>query len=134
MKENDLKSIEEFKEASAFHRLQNSILLGQTTIYLAATGALASLFIRDPGPNEKQTFMLKIAGILLSFIFFVITDRAYQFSYAARERAKIIGKKLGFELYSEGSVPKARIMRAVSAIKLLYIIVGVVWFLSIFIK
>lgn len=127
--DQDEKYLEEFKEAATFHRLQNTLLLGQTTIFLAANAGLLSIITNDPPLNNAIQFGLQITGILFAILMWVIADRAYQYSDAARVRAGVVGEKLGFTIYKKWVVPKSRIMPAAVAMKLFYILGGIGWVL-----
>lgn len=129
---DDEKRLEEFKEASSFHRLQNAILLGQITVFLAANTGLLVFLSGLPASVEFLTVGLKLCGILLSFLLLAIADRAYQYSHMARSFAGKIGEELGFKIYTEKWIPPGSwLPPATIAMKGFYIVVGLLWLVSL---
>lgn len=129
--DKETKWLEEFKEAATFHRLQNTLLLGQVTIFLAANAGLLAIFSKESSPGGIFAVGLKIGGVFLAISMWAISDRAYQYSYAARLRAGKLSEKLCFEIYNNLEIPKPSLMPATIAMKCLYIFGGIGWLVSL---
>ena len=92
---------DEFRATEELHRFEASIMLGQTAVYLVATGALFSAII---GKAEDISLwhrrLVAILGVILSIAFFIITHRSGRNLIGARRRATALAKELGYQLYS----------------------------------
>lgn len=127
---NDFEQLkEEFKSAEAQHRFEASIMLGQTAVYLVATGTLIDFCMKST--KETPTFDkmgITVFGLILSIIFFVIISRCGKNLRGARKRAGELGERLDFKLYSSSyRAPKGRIFVGVNVTKTVCIVGGIWW-------
>lgn len=91
----------EFKSAEALHRFEAGIVLGQTAVYLMASGALANAIMTCSRAGSRPYELgIAVFGVLLSGGFFVIIRRCGVNLKGARDRAQSLAKELGYELYA----------------------------------
>jgi hypothetical protein len=120
--------LEEYKEAGQFHRLHITLLFGEITVYLAASGALLHFLSSKPAPS-----LATLAGLLGTFIsiaFFVISERANDYSQSARRRAIEVENELGLSLFHHNSLRRAALggwATATNAGRAVYIAGFVLW-------
>ncbi|MCX7109964.1 MAG: hypothetical protein NTX45_07525 [Proteobacteria bacterium] len=91
--------LEEFKEAGHLHRLHVSLMFGQITVFLGATGGLVHRITNAPPLDPVMIRVLAIFGCLLAFLFLVLHERVYAYSHGSRSRAEEIQRILGFSVY-----------------------------------
>ncbi|MCP4315604.1 MAG: hypothetical protein GY789_06180 [Hyphomicrobiales bacterium] len=91
--------IDEYKEASHYHRLHITLLFGQLTVYLGVSGALINFVTKDSGPEGLMLTLIGVFGCIISFVFLIQHERVYASSYSARSRAEYIQHLLDLELY-----------------------------------
>lgn len=113
------KKIEEFKESAINHRHHNTLMLAQTTVFLAATGVLLNT-IATQLIIEPYSSIIKVFGIILSLVFFIISERSADFSHASRNRATELQEELDFSLFNHKSLRKPQFMAAIDATRILY--------------
>jgi hypothetical protein len=122
--DKDEKSLEEYKEAATAHRLQNTLLIGELTVFLGATAALLNIAFSAPLPTTLVRIVLALVGLVLSCAFFIIGKRAADFNHAYRDRAAKLEEELGFLLYSRRPRPR---WSATYATYVLYITGILIW-------
>lgn len=123
----DHPKIDEYKEAVASHRFQNGLLIGELTVYLAVMGVLLNAALSD---TKGNTIIISLLGAVITVAFFVICERAGDFSHAARRRAASLESELGFKLYS-AEAPRKSIATAINAIRVVYGCAFLMW-ISVF--
>jgi hypothetical protein len=94
----DEKAKQEFKSAEELHRFEAGMMLGQTAVYLVATGALLN-GIQAEGVKTFSRIVTALLGLLLSLSFLLITQRCGLNLRGARRRAEELGRQLGYKLY-----------------------------------
>jgi len=128
--------VEEYKEAGEIHRLQIGLLFGQITVYLGISGGLfAVYFDQQRAQSPILDTWIPVAGLLLTLFLFIISERAGDYSHAARKRAVDIQNQLGFKLYMENSRPAAfgGLATAINATRGIYALGFVAWLVVSFV-
>jgi len=119
------KEFSEYKEALSIERFQSTLLFGELTVYMAASGSLLKYVISSPTPPGLYRVVLAIAGMILSLSFLLISKRAGDFLHSARNRAKSIEKNIRFSICSD--LPERKCYTAINAIYAIYIIGLLIW-------
>ena len=127
---NDNKELE-FKSAEELHRFEANLMLGQTAVYIVATGALLNaVFSKDI--SNFNSIAIAIFGLFMSISFSFITDRCGKNLRGARKRAGELGEKLGFKLYSSKyRAPNSNFFVAKNVTKSICILGCALWVLHI---
>ena len=121
---------EELKSAEELHRFETGIMLGQTAVYLVATGGLLGV-CKDN--IQFITISISIFGFLLSLAFLFIAKRTGENLRGARRRAEELGEKLGFKLYSPYyRADSNSVFSGKNITKFICIIGGVLWIVVFF--
>ena len=117
--------IEELREAGQIHRLHITLLFGQLTVFLAATGGVVSALLSEA--NSTTARVMGAFGLLLAFVFLVQHERVHQYSRFARDRAISAQNELGVTVYAV--LPSSRWLRigAGYASRLLYLSAAAFW-------
>ena len=119
---------EEFKSAEELHRFEATMMLGQTAVYLVATGAL----LNAVGGKEVSPFnriVIAVLGMVLSLAFLQITRRCGLNLQGARKRAEELGRDLQFKLYSpDYRAPAGEFFVGKNVANIICGIGGLLWF------
>jgi hypothetical protein len=116
----------EYKEALADVRLHSGLMFGELTVYLAASGALLQIRFKDSLPWSAK-ISIAVAGIILSFPFYVLHERFGDFVHVARNRARELEKRLCFSLYSSSPLPRWKVFTAINAARFVFIVGALGW-------
>jgi len=123
---------DEYLDASTNARQFNTLRFAELTIFMTATGVMiAATFSRAAAPTIPEAAVaIKIAGILLTVVFFVLDRRTMIYWRHFVRRAAELESELGFRQYStrpdEGWLPGSR------AVQLLFVSVALFWAAAIF--
>jgi len=120
---------EEFKSAESLHRFEVTLMLGQTAVYLFATGSLLNA-VNYSSKSSSDFYQIGISlfGIFLSLVFFVITHRSGLNQGGAVKRAKELAEILGYKLYSsEYRAPNNKFLAGKIVTKGVCLIGGLFW-------
>jgi hypothetical protein len=129
MATNDLK--DEYLDVSDNIRHWNTLRFAELTIYIALTGALLNTIIgKSPPLPPAVSIPAKIAGVLVTILFFVLQERTMLYWYNFVDRAAELEKELGFQQYS--SRPRARIITGRNAMRLFFLFMVLFWVTSLF--
>jgi len=121
------KITRELKSAEELHRFEASMMLGQTAVYIVATGALLNA-IAGNTVTEFNQIGISIFGLALSLVFFLIVHRCGLNLVSARKRAEELNEELDFKLYSyKYRAPKNRFLTGRSATKSICVVGSVFW-------
>lgn len=116
----------ELKSAEELHRFEAGIMVGQTAVYLVASGAM----LNSMGKNASQFALIATAifGIAISIAFLLIAHRTGQNLLGARNRAEEIGDELGFMIYSSKyRAPKSKYFNGRNITKVICFCGGILW-------
>jgi hypothetical protein len=118
---------QELKSAEELHRFEASMMLGQTAVYLVASGALLNA-IGGKDVSAYGRIAISLYGILLSVAFLLIVHRTGINLRGARRRAEELSEDLSFKLYSsEYSAPMNKYLVGKNATKTICICGGILW-------
>lgn len=122
-------SLEEFKSAEALHRFEVSLMLGQTAVYLVATGTLLKAATeQSQGESEFVQILLSLFGIAISAAFLVVTHRSGLNQSGAVKRSRELAETLGYKLYSPGyRAPTHKYLAGKTVTKALCLMGGMLW-------
>ena len=119
--------IQELKSAEELHRFEASMMLGQTAVYLVASGAM----LNSVGGKDVSLFSqiaVALFGIVLSMAFLFIAHRTGQNQRGARKRAEELSDELGFKIYSYNyRAPKHRYLVGKNVTKTICFCGGILW-------
>ena len=90
----------EYLEAGRVHRAAAWLMFGQMAVYLAATAALVAAL--NPVHMTGRVVTVAVIGLVLSVIFFLITQRTGNRMREARQRLLEIEEDMDLSLYSAG--------------------------------
>jgi hypothetical protein len=123
----DDKAKQEFKSAEELHRFEAGMMLGQTAVYLVATGAL----LNGVHTKDVSTFYrigIALLAIALSVVFLLITHRCGLNLRGAWRRAEELGRQLGFKLYSpEYRAPRNKLLVGKNVTQAICICGSILW-------
>ena len=117
--------LEELREAGQNHRLHVTLMFGQITVFLAASGGLLSALLGTV--NSTTSRMIGAVGMLVTFVFLVHHERVYAYSLSARDRAIRLQDALGLNLYRDPPRPVVLPIRATTASRMLYLTASIFW-------
>ena len=129
MDKSDLK--DEYLDASENIRHWNTLRFAELTIYIALTGALLTAIIRESPPLPPPVgAAAKIAGLVVTILFFVLQERTMLYWYSFVRRAAELEKELGFQQYS--TRPSAGIISGRNAMRVFFLTMVLLWVVSLF--
>ncbi|HSR33295.1 MAG TPA: hypothetical protein VLY63_22245, partial [Anaerolineae bacterium] len=119
MDKTDLK--DEYLDASDNIRHWNTLRFAELTIYIALTGALLNAILgKSPPLPPLVSAPAKIAGLVVTVLFFVLQERTMLYWYSFIHRAAELEKELGFQQYS--TRPPAGIITGRNAMRVFFLI------------
>ncbi len=129
MDRSDLK--DEYLDASDNIRHWNTLRFAELTIYIALTGALLNAITGSSPPLPPLVgASAKIAGLVVTILFFVLQERTMLYWYSFVHRAAELEKELGFQQYS--SRPLAGLITGRNAVRVFFLIMVLLWVVSLF--
>lgn len=121
---------DEYLDVSENMRQWANIRFAQMTLFAAITaGILAGLFQNGSTQLGVSRIALKIGGIIVTFVFGFLDQRAMIYWRHFRQRAVELEKALGFRQYT--SAPTARFLNSANAVRVLYLTVVLIWVVSL---
>jgi len=121
---------EEYKDLSDNMRLYVNLRFAQLTIFSALTGGLiVVLFSEDNVPSPSAKIVLKVAGIFIAAMFWIMEERAADYWHHFRRRAVELEDLLGYRLYKNR--PTRRLLTATNASRAIYGGVIVFWIIAL---
>ena len=123
-KENGV--IEEYKEVSSNMRTYINMRFAQLTLFIAITGVLIKvLFVNDVSTSYPFQVTLKIAGLIVGIVFFIMEESATDFFHHYRKRAIELDDLLGFKQYV--TRPERKLLTATNGVRILFIVNIAFW-------
>ena len=111
--------LEEYKDASANMRHYSNLRFAQLTIFVAVTGGLIAILIKDKGIGEAPAkLMIKVMGIFMVFVFWIMEERIIRYWETHRRRAEELEDQLRYLQYK--TRPKGKLIRGRTAARLLF--------------
>lgn len=121
----------EYLDVSANLRHWNTLRFAELTIYIALMGAMMNIaFGGSSGASSLFNVLLKIAGFLVSFLFWVLQERTMSWWYAFVERATELEDVLGYLQYHRR--PSGHRLTGRIALRLFFFIVMAFWLAALF--
>jgi len=124
---------DEYLDASANARQYITLRFAELTIFMTATGAiLAVSFSAVAAPLTREAAVaLKLAGLAVAAVFWVLEDRTMAYWRHFVRRAAELEPELGFRQYSTRPAPGR--LSSHLAIRALIGLVAIFWVVSIFV-
>jgi dipeptide/tripeptide permease len=117
---------EEYKDLSDNMRHYANMRFAQLTIFVALTGALIVVnFSKDAPDSHLAKTVLKVAGIFIATMFWIMEERAADYWHHFRKRAVELEDLLGYRQYKDR--PTRRFLTATNASRAIYVGVIVFW-------
>lgn len=122
---------DEYIDASNNARLFQTVRFAQLTIFMALTGGLLAVtFSKIAAPTEPlAAAMLKVGGILVTLLFWVLHERTMLYWRHFVARASELEAELGFRQYS--SRPPAGLISGNNTMRALYVAMAVFWVVAL---
>ena len=121
---------EEYKDLSENMRHYANMRFAQLTIFVALTGGLiAVLFNKDSLPSLPTKNVLKVVGIFIAVMFWIMEERAADYWHHFRKRAVELEDLLGYRQYK--GRPTRRLLTATNASRAIYGGVIVFWIIAL---
>ena len=118
--------IDEYKDVSANMRQYGNMRFAQLTLFFVLFACfLTALFTSEPPLTCLLRFVLKIGGIIITVVFWIMEERAADYWHHFRKRAVELEKQLGYLQYSTS--PARAVVSATNAVRVLYFFVLLFW-------
>lgn len=122
--------LKEYEDLSSNLRHYGNLQFAQLTVFIAITAGLLSVIFRSDDPIScSAEIVLKLAGLLLSALFLVMSERVTAHWLAYWKRAKELEKLLGFKQYTDR--PVAKYFSNTNAVRGVYLLTAILWISSI---
>ena len=119
--------VQELKSAEELHRFEAGMMLGQTAVYIVATGAMLN-YVGSKDVSQFSHIAVAIFGIILSAAFLLIVHRTGQNLRGAKNRAEELCNELKFKIYSSNyRAPKHRYFVGKNVTKIICFCGGALW-------
>lgn len=132
----DDASVREYSEVCTYLRFYTNLQFAYLTVFLALLASLAAfafgLTATIPTPKGIQV-LSKIGAIIAVFVFWSLEERTIAYWYHTRQRAITLEKQLGYQLHSTWPKLLVPFLSTTSAMRVLYLTVGIFWFYSLFV-
>jgi hypothetical protein len=120
---------DEYLDVSENIRHWANIRQQQWTVFIAIIAALIALLFQPSATlTSLARFAMKVAGMLIVIIFWVMDERVMKYWDSCRHRACVLEKELEFQQYL--TTPSRGIITSKNAVRLLYFLVLVFWLLA----
>ena len=117
---------DEYKDVSTNMRQYGNMRFAQLTLFIVLiAGLLTVLFTSDPPLTSLVGFVLKIGGLIITVVFWIIEERAADHWHHFSRRAVELEKELGYQQYS--TRPARTVVTATNAVRALYFFVFLFW-------
>lgn len=117
---------EEYKDLSDNMRHYANMRFAQLTIFVALTGGLIMVvFSKDVPDSPLAKVVLKLTGIFIAVMFWIMEERAADYWHHFRKRAVELEDLLGYRQYKDR--PTGKFLTATNASRAIYAGVIVFW-------
>jgi hypothetical protein len=100
------------------------------TVFIAISAGLLTVLSTTAGTAAANwTFMLKVAGVSTTVLFWILQERTMLYWYHFVRRASELEQSLGYQLYR--TRPRAGITSGNNAIRLFFLLLAVFWVAAI---
>ena len=123
---------EEYKELNNNIRFYGNMRFAQLTLFSALTaGLLAIIFKTDPPLPELIKTVLKVGGLISTFVFWVMEERSTGYAMHFIRRIVALEKLLGYRQWQGRRMGTQSLFSATNAVRFLYFSVAVFWLAAI---
>jgi hypothetical protein len=120
----------EYADVSSNVRHFQTIRFAQLTIFIALTGGLLNvLFGRAATLPLWGSIIIRIAGLLISLLYWVLQERTMLYWRHFIHRAAELEKLLGYKQYS--TRPRAGLFTGTNAMRLFFLVITLFWVSSL---
>ena len=117
---------QEFEELSNNIRHWEKMRWVSMTVFIAIMAvSLNAYFSKDITINNFNSYYLRLLGVAIVFIFWVLDERIVAYWKSFKERAHDIEKEIGIEVFSK--TPKRGFFSAGTAVRVLYALFCAFW-------
>ncbi|MBC8504228.1 MAG: hypothetical protein H8D34_05185 [Chloroflexi bacterium] len=106
-----------------------NIRFAQMTLYLAITAGIVTTLFQSDTISHLARISLKIGGIIVTILFWLMDARAMDYWNHFRRRAIQLEKTLNFEQWSKS--PADKFFSTTNILKILYILILAFWIITI---
>lgn len=117
---------DEYKDVSANMRQYGNMRFAQLTLFIVLTaGLMTVLFTSDLPSTSLVGLVLKIGGLIVTVVFWIMEERATDHWHHFSRCAVELEKQLGYQQYS--TRPARTVVSATNAVRALYFFVFLFW-------
>lgn len=121
---------DEYKDVSSNMRQYGNMRFSQLTLFIALTaGLLTGLFTSNPPLSFLVRSVLKIGGLIITVVFWIMEKRAAGYWHHFSRCAVDLEKQLGYKQYS--TLPARTIVTATNAVCVLYFFMFLFWVITL---
>lgn len=122
----------EYIDVSTNLRHWNTLRFAELTIFIAITGAMMNIAFGKSTPLTMEfNLLIKIAGFIVSLLFWILQERTMTWWYTFVLRAAELEEVLEFEQYRKR--PQGHKITGRVAMRLFFFLIMIFWIVSIFI-
>lgn len=128
MKKDEARA--EYLDVSSNLRHWNTLRFAELTIYIAIMGAMMNLAFAGPsGPLSLFGIIIRVAGFLVSLLFWILQERTMAWWYTFIDRAAELEEVLGYKQYRRR--PRGHKLTGRMAIRLMFFVIMIFWLVSL---
>jgi len=121
---------DEYGHASENIRHYQNTRFSLLTVFIAISAGLLTVLSATSATSPGYfPLILKVAGLLITLLFWLLQERTMLYWYHFVRRAAELESKLGYKLYS--SRPEAGLLTSNNALRLFFIIIAIFWIATI---
>lgn len=121
----------EYLDVSSNLRHWNTLRFAELTIYIAIMGAMMNVaFGRSVEQPPEFLLLVKVAGFVVSLLFWILQERTMMWWYAFVERAAQLEEILGYEQYRNR--PQGHYITGRVSMRLFFFLLMIFWVVTIF--
>ena len=121
---------DEYKDVGDNMRQYGNMRFAQLTLFIAVTaGLLSVLFRSDPPLLSLVRYILKIGGLIITFVFLIMEERSTSYWNHYKKRAVELEKQLGYKQYL--TRPAGGFISATNAVRLLFLFMFLFWAITL---
>ena len=125
-------SKDEYKELNNNLRFYGNMRFAQLTLFSAITAAfLTIVFTIEPKILEPTRTILKVGGMLVTIVFWVMEERSTGYALHFSKRIIELEKSLGYKGWTGRKMGTVALFSATNAVRLLYLCIFAFWLISI---
>jgi hypothetical protein len=121
--------MDEYKEIGANLRHYSNLRFAQLTLFIVASGGLATLLAREEIKSHVAPIGICILGLVVTFVFWIMEARIVNYWEHHRSRAAELEESLGFRQFRDR--PRHFLISGRQAARILFATSGLGWLTAI---